>query len=100
MVILNAIRERRCGSLTYSLHSTECGPISTFLRSQYPGFFISVFFLFLDEFSVLGHAGDPGMDWEYFSLSGHIQPELLAHSDGTVELIIMVSLVDAIGIPV
>ena len=58
------------------------------------------FFLFLDEFSVLGHAGDPGMDWEYFSLSGHIQPELLAHSDGTVELIIMVSLVDAIGIPV
>jgi len=40
------------------------------------------------------HAADPGMDWEYFSLSGHTRPELLAYPDGTFELTMTVRIND------
>jgi len=39
------------------------------------------------------HTANPGMDWEYFSFSGHTRPELLAYPDGTVELIMTVGLI-------
>lgn len=35
---------------------------------------------------------NPGMDWEYFSFSGHTRPELLPYTDGIVEVVMKVRL--------
>ena len=68
--------------------------MSTFFRSLYQ----LLFAIFVVGFILISstYAGDPGMDWEYFSFSGHTRPELLAYPDGTAELIVKVSTVDVI----
>ena len=65
--------------------------MSTFFRSSYQ-------FPFLTHtvFLIPSLAGDPGMDWDYFSLSDHSRPEMRPYGDGTVELIMTVSTVDSL----